>query len=204
MDLRGNAVISGDGKLYPLGDVGRMVPDSFQIFSNHNQIDLILGIQKLSGRIDWKQFEKFLEESHMRKLFAAILNAGTDYLHLNLSMVPKGLVNKSVRPEILMEDMFTGGIYGFGENNDRKLAGFSAVAIDSGESKWKRILFPSRIRLGSRYPKLREKPFLYPCYILRRWWELFGEYGTGREKRKLLKKRMTIARKRDKVLKYYR
>ena len=33
MDLRGNAVISGDGKLYPLGDVGRMVPDSFQIFS---------------------------------------------------------------------------------------------------------------------------------------------------------------------------
>ena len=40
-----------------------------------------------------------------------------------------------------MEDMFTGGIYGFGENNDRKLAGFSAVAIDSGESKWKRILF---------------------------------------------------------------
>ena len=167
-------------------------------------IDLILGTQKLSGRIDWKQFEKFLEESHMRKLFAAILNAGTDYLHLDLSMVPKGFVNKSVRPEILMEDMFTGGIYGFGENNDRKLAGFSAVAIDSGESKWKRILFPSRIRLGSRYPKLREKPFLYPCYILRRWWELFGEYGTGREKRKLLKKRMTIARKRDKVLKYYR
>ena len=107
-------------------------------------IDLILGTQKLSGRIDWKQFEKFLEESHMRKLFAAILNAGTDYLHLDLSMVPKGFVNKSVRPEILMEDMFTGGIYGFGENNDRKLAGFSAVAIDSGESKWKRILFPSR------------------------------------------------------------
>ena len=60
----------------------------------------------------------------MRKLFAAILNAGTDYLHLDLSMVPKGFVNKSVRPEILMEDMFTGGIYGFGENNDRKLAGF--------------------------------------------------------------------------------
>lgn len=58
-------------------------------------IDLILGTQKLSGRIDWKQFEKFLEESHMRKLFAAILNAGTDYLHLDLSMVPKGFVNKS-------------------------------------------------------------------------------------------------------------
>lgn len=167
-------------------------------------IDLLLGIQKLSERIDWDKFGQFLKEHHMQKLFAAILNAGTDYLHLEIDNVPKTFIRKKVRPEALLEDMFAGGIYGFGENNDRKLSGFTAVEIDSGENKWKRILFPSRIRLGERYYKLREKPYLYPYFVVKRWFELFLEYGSGREKRKLLKKRLDIAEERRKVLKYYR
>ena len=140
----------------------------------------------------------------MQKLFAAILNAGTDYLHLDLDNVPKKFIRKKVRPEVLLDDMFAGGIYGFGENNDRKLSGFVAVEIDSGDNKWKRILFPSRIRLGDRYHKLRKKPYLYPYFVVKRWLELFLEYGSGREKRKLLKKRLDIAEARRKVLKYYR
>lgn len=167
-------------------------------------MDLLIGIQKLSGRINWEQFGQFLKEHHMQKLFAAILNAGTDYLHLEIDNVPKTFIRKKVRPEALLEDMFAGGIYGFGENNDRKLSGFTAVEIDSGENKWKRILFPSRIRLGERYYKLREKPYLYPYFVVKRWFELFLEYGSGREKRKLLKKRLDIAEERRKVLKYYR
>ena len=140
----------------------------------------------------------------MQKLFAAILNAGTDYLHLELENIPGTFIRKKVRPEALLDDMFAGGIYGFGENNDRKLSGFTAVEIDSGENKWKRILFPSRIRLGDRYPKLREKPYLYPYFVVKRWFELFLEYGSGKEKRELLKKRMSIAEKRKQVLNYYR
>lgn len=167
-------------------------------------IDLLLGIQKLSDRIDWDKFGQFLKEHHMQKLFAAILNAGTDYLHLELENIPGTFIRKKVRPEALLDDMFAGGIYGFGENNDRKLSGFTAVEIDSGENKWKRILFPSRIRLGDRYPKLREKPYLYPYFVVKRWFELFLEYGSGKEKRELLKKRMSIAEKRKQVLNYYR
>ena len=145
-------------------------------------IDLLLGIQKLSERIDWDKFGQFLKDHHMQKLFAAILNAGTDYLHLEFENIPRMFIRKKVRPEALLDDMFAGGIYGFGENNDRKLSGFAAVEIDSGENKWKRILFPSRIRLGDRYPKLREKPYLYPYFVVKRWFELFLEYGSGREK----------------------
>lgn len=167
-------------------------------------IDLLLGVQKLSDRIDWDKFGQFLKEHHMQKLFAAILNAGTDYLHLELENIPGTFIRKKVRPEALLDDMFAGGIYGFGENNDRKLSGFTAVEIDSGENKWKRILFPSRIRLGDRYPKLREKPYLYPYFVVKRWFELFLEYGSGKENRELLKKRMSIAEKRKQVLNYYR
>lgn len=167
-------------------------------------IDLLLGIQKLSERIDWDKFGQFLKDHHMQKLFAAILNAGTDYLHLEFENIPRMFIRKKVRPEALLDDMFAGGIYGFGENNDRKLSGFAAVEIDSGENKWKRILFPSRIRLGDRYPKLREKPYLYPYFVVKRWFELFLEYGSGKEKRELLKKRMSIAEKRKQVLNYYR
>lgn len=53
-------------------------------------------------------------------------------------------------------------------------------------------------------PKLHTKPYLYLYFIIRRWFELFLEYGSEKEKRKLLKKRLDIAEERRKVLKYYR
>ncbi len=167
-------------------------------------LDILLGLQKIGDRIDWKTFRTFLKDLKAEKLFAAMLNTGIDYFHMDLGMVPEEFIQKKVRPEMMLDDMFAGGIYGHGEDQERKLSGFLAMEVDTGKNRWMEILFPSPVKLQDRYPRLHTKPYLYPYFIIRRWFELFLEYGSGREKRKLLKKRLDIAEERRKVLKYYR
>ena len=167
-------------------------------------LDILLGLQKTGDWIDWNTFRKFLKDLKAEKLFAAMLNTGIDYFHMDLSMVPEEFIQKKIRPEVMLDDMFAGGIYGDGEDQERKLSGFLAMEIDTGKNRWLEILFPSPVKLRSRYPKLHTKPYLYLYFIIRRWFELFLEYGSEKEKRKLLKKRLDIAEERRKVLKYYR
>ncbi len=167
-------------------------------------LDILLGLQKTADRIDWKTFRTFLKDLKAEKLFAAMLNTGIDYFHMDLGMVPEEFIQKKIRPEMMLDDMFAGGIYGHGEDQERKLSGFLAMEVDTGKNRWMEILFPSPVKLRDRYPRLHTKPYLYPYFIIRRWFELFLEYGSGREKRKLLKKRLDIAEKRKKILNYYR
>ena len=71
-------------------------------------LDILLGLQKTADRIDWKTFRTFLKDLKAEKLFAAMLNTGIDYFHMDLGMVPEEFIQKKIRPEMMLDDMFAG------------------------------------------------------------------------------------------------
>lgn len=164
-------------------------------------VDILMCIRKDGERIRWEKIERFLRESHTEKLFAAMLQTGRHYLKMEL-IVPDKL-QKKTDPVPLLYDMFEGGAFG-DAREERKYMEIVSSEVDSGKAAMAEALFPSRIKLSYRYPKLYEKPFLYPVYIVRRWVDLISEYGGNKRKLELVQKGLKQGKDRKRMLKFYR
>lgn len=167
-------------------------------------LDVLITISTEGERINWNIIEEFLKKTEMRKIFAAVLNVGVNYFHIDLGIVPKILWNKKIKPEPMLEDMFDGGIYGYGENGERKLAENFTLDIDTKHNRFLRVIFPAKQRLANRYPVLHKHPARYPMYIVIRWLELWKKHAQDKESRKRLKEQVEVGQKRRKILERYK
>lgn len=105
-------------------------------------LDVLLTVKAEASQIDWKIIEGFLRETQTRKIFAAVLNAGAKYFHMNLECVPGKLWNHKVNPEPMLEDMIDDGIYGYGEKGERKLSSNFTLDIDTKHNNLLTIRIP--------------------------------------------------------------
>ena len=167
-------------------------------------LDVLLTVKAEADKIDWKIIEEFLRETQMRKIFAAVLNAGLKYFHMDLVCVPEKLWNRKVDPEPMLEDMIDVGIYGYGEKGERKLSSNFTLDIDTKHNNLLTIVFPPRQRLADRYPVLHKHPGRYLIYVVVRWLELLKEHGADEASRERLKASVETGKKRRNILEQYK
>lgn len=203
-------VIELDGSAYDCFDSTRQLKYLFAHFYHHfydkgvgvrQMVDTLLCMEKEKD-IDWQNVNTFLTEINMKKLFAAIINAGEKYFEMNLSFVPKYIRDESVNPDMLLDDMFEGGVFGFGDNaHASRLGGFSNLDLDGGTRL--SIIFPNIQRLGYHYPNVFKYPFLYPFYLVCRWFNLLKKYAFNKNGRGLLIEARKIGKSRKEILEKY-
>lgn len=165
-------------------------------------LDVLLAAKEKD--VDWTLVEKILRKTQMKKIFAAVLNANEQYFKMNLECVPVSLRDDSVNPELMIEDMLNGGIYGFGEKGDRHLSENFTLEIDTEQNQWLRVLFPSQQRLADRYNVLYKHPERYLIYVVARWFALLKKHMYKKESREKLKSSVATGKKRRNILEQYR
>lgn len=166
-------------------------------------IDVLLTIRAENKNINWRLFADFLESTKTGKVFGAVLDAGERYFAMDLSEIP-GFIRSTADSALLLEDMLDGGIYGYGENGERKLLENFTLDVDTGHSSAWQVIFPAMPRLSNRYPVLDKHPWLYPIFAVARWFELLFFHTLKRSSRENLKEQAAAGKKRKEMLEKYR
>lgn len=117
--------------------------------------------------ICWTEVWDRLEDLGIAGLICGVLEIGIRYLGLEDSQmeIPERLRKASPGPEPLLEDMLDAGVFG-GSTMERKHSSLVTVGAAQGQNekeRFLRTLFPGSDQLRSRYPWLKEHPWLLPA-----------------------------------------
>ena len=136
--------------------------------------DIVLFAQRRCADIDWNEFAARCEEVHATLFADAIFRIGEN--RLGLPCPPAFAAEVDETP--LLEDILSGGIYGGATESRQHSSNITLQAASGKTGGLLRSLFPPRSALQSRYPYLKDRPWLLPAAWCTR---LLRYRGTPRE-----------------------
>ena len=148
--------------------------------------DILMFSKQWGERIDWSDVKKKSGEAHIEGFTAALFQIGEKYLGFDLGAMGCPAVWRELELELepLLSDMLEGGVYGDSSLSrmHSSTITLSAVSADrQGKASSHgvlRSLFPSAKMLSSRYPWLKDKPYLLPAAWAARIWR-YGRESAG-------------------------
>lgn len=132
--------------------------------------DIALFANRYGSQIDWEQVLQNCREIRAERFAAALLRIGEEHLTFDPDAAcwPESWKNIQTDPAPLLEDLLLSGIYG-GADMTRKHSGNITLHAVTAQKQGKKArsstmvsLFPKAKDLESRYPYLRNKPWLLP------------------------------------------
>ena len=149
--------------------------------------DIVMFANAYGKQVDWQQIYQNCCEIHAEHFAAALFKIGQKYLTFDPEQAayPDVWKNIEIDETNMLEDLLSSGVYG-GSTMSRKHSSnmtLEAVSADKQGRKagvsLKNSLFPSAKSLESRYPYLKNHPYLLPCAwfsrILKYGWEQKGK-----------------------------
>lgn len=128
--------------------------------------DILLFAQHYGGHIDWEWVRLSCRGIRAEKFAAAIFRIGAE--HLGFSPIP-GWQELSVDPLPLLTDILGAGVYGSSDADRLHSSAITLEAVISEKQKRRArnsvllSLFPPADKMESRYPWLKERPWLLPA-----------------------------------------
>ena len=128
--------------------------------------DILLFAQHYGGHIDWEWVRLSCRSIRAEKFAAAIFRIGAE--HLGFSPIP-GWQELSVDPLPLLTDILGAGVYGSSDADRLHSSAITLEAVISEKQKRRArnsvllSLFPPADKMESRYPWLKERPWLLPA-----------------------------------------
>lgn len=166
-------------------------------FGLRQMCDILLWGEGYAAEIDWGRLEEQCAALRAWDFARAVFALGRNHLGVELPVDTAGMEEQG---ELLLEDVFAGGIFG-GETLSRKhSAGITLNAVQAGQrgkkSSLLHTLFPARKALAGRYPWLEERPFLLPAAWMLR---LLG-YAAEQSREDSAAESLRIGRERTELL----
>ena len=143
--------------------------------------DIVLFANHFGAEIQWNALLRQCKQIHADIFAATIFQIGAKYLGLDLEKAcyPKNWRNLLVDEANMLEDLFSGGVYGnatLGRVHSSNIT-LDAVAASKTDKKVRPSLigsvFPGCDKLKGNYPYLRKYPFLLPVA----WTQRLIRYG---------------------------
>ena len=143
-------------------------------FGLRQMCDILLWGERYAADIDWKRLEEQCASLRAWDFAQAIFTVGRTHLGVEL---PVECGDRSEQAGILLEDVFSGGVYG-GESLSRKHSANITLNAVEAEQKGKKpsvlaSVFPARKNLEGRYPWLSKHPGLLPLA----WGKRLADYA---------------------------
>lgn len=141
--------------------------------------DIILYASHYGSEIDWDQVLKQCSEIRGEYFTAALFQIGEKYLdfHADSAGVPKEWQAMKVDETMMLEDLLSAGIYGYGSKSRMHS---SNITLNTAADQWHgrhssnifKALFPSAGEMEKKYPYLRKHKWLLPAA----WITRIGRY----------------------------
>ena len=167
--------------------------------------DILLWGERYADGIDWRKLEEQCTDLHAWDFARGIFAIGREHLGVELPVEPGDM---SEQMTVLLEDVFSGGVFG-GESLSRKHSANITLNAVEAEQEGKKpsvlsAIFPGRKSMEGRYPWLSKRPALLPLA----WGKRLADYAAqpkdenndpvqslriGRERVELLRKLNVIA-----------
>ena len=128
-------------------------------FGLRQMCDILLWGERYRDEINWQKLEEQCAALRAWDFARAVFVLGREVFGI---VLPADCTGMESAADALLEDMFTGGIYG-GESLSRKHSAGITLAATEGNTPLLATLFPGREKLVGRYPWLRRYPVLLPA-----------------------------------------
>ena len=161
-------------------------------------LDILIFYQHYQKDIDNNQIKTILKLLHINNLYDAIMQIGKKYLGFNL--IPNDQVINNI--DELTDNLIENGCFGTNDVNQVYSSLYTTVSSRNQDTSLIKniftMLFPPAKQLSIRYPKLKEKPSLYPWFALKRICNFSKKIITGKLNPF---KAFSLGKKRTKILK---
>ena len=171
--------------------------------------DIILYASRYGSEIDWDQVLKQCREIHGEYFTAALFQIGEKYLdfHADSAGVPKEWQAMKVDETMMLEDLLSAGIYGYGSKSRMHS---SNITLNTAADQWHgrhssnilKALFPSAGEMEKKYPYLRKHKWLLPAAWITRICRYCRETITRSDQ--TATEALQIGKHRVKLMKTYR
>lgn len=167
IEVQGQKVLT----LHPTDHITYLIFHAFKHFLHsgfgiRQVCDILLFAQHYGGHIDWEWVRLSCRSIRAEKFAAAIFRIGAE--HLGFSPIP-GWQELSVDPLPLLTDILGAGVYGSSDADRLHSSAITLEAVISEKQKRRArnsvllSLFPPADKMESRYPWLKERPWLLPA-----------------------------------------
>jgi len=171
--------------------------------------DIVMYAGAYGCHIDWKQLEKNCRSIRALLFAAAVFRIGKNYLGFDprQARMPDSWQQLSVDELPMLEDLLQSGIYGYSSRSRQHSSSITLDAVAAqkqGRTARNSVLlslFPSADKLQSRYPYLKERPWLLPAA----WASRMGSYckESFGDKNNKASQSLEIGKQRLELLKKY-
>lgn len=171
--------------------------------------DIILYASRYGSEIDWYRVLKQCREIHGEYFTAALFQIGEKYLdfHTDSADVPKEWQTMKVEETMMLEDLLSAGIYGYGSKSRMHS---SNITLNTAADQWHgrhgsnilKALFPSAGEMKKKYPYLRKHKWFLPLA----WITRIGRYcrETANTSDQTAAEALKIGKHRVELMKAYR
>ena len=143
--------------------------------------DICLYANAFGAQIDWQQIRKQCEDIRADLFAAALFRIGEKYLTFDpeAACYPEAWSALAVDEQPMLEDLLDSGVFGASSMSRRHSSNMTLQAVSArnqgkkGRSSVLKTIFPPAKDLTSRYPYLKEKPYLLPVA----WTDRIAKYG---------------------------
>ncbi len=170
-------------------------------FGIRQVLDIGLWAGNYDLELDWTSLLRTLERCSMNGFASAVLRLARDCFGIGIRL-PEKLAADETPLEPMLNDLLDAGIYGSSELSRLHSAPILLERASEGEDRSPaRQLFPRAKALESRYPFLRERPWLLPWAWLKRDCAYVKETLTRRDSKMM--RTLRIAEERTELARLY-